>query len=789
VKRIFSILFTLVLVVSLGLVTAAPSMAANGPGTTYYVDDDNCPGPGNGTQEDPFCSIQDAIDDASDGDTIIVSAGLYGSVVIDKSLTLKGAQATFDARTRSGEDETIIDPAECHAEVYMCKTCLRRVEVVEDGGDAPMCCGNEMERIDEIGISILTAHDLVVVIDGLTVRNAEHGIGTPGSEDPDMAADITVKNVRVLNSSGFGISLAFTIEATVEYCYVEGAKTAINAGAIDPFARTSVTFRNNEVVNSQFGITGYLEDSLIEGNLVRDFVTEGKGISGQFLNTEIKNNTVTGYVEGAALTFEEHYGRALSENVNVAGNTFTENSLGIYVFDTQTELTGITVNLNNIVGNTWRGVWNDGGETLDATKNWWGDASGPGGVGPGDGNDISSNVLYSPWLGAELGTEPMTWGVDPTGSIQDAIDAANPGDAIIVAEGKYDEDLHVDKSLTFQSADGAEATTIIGSVSIELDAEILFFGGDCAGFTVDADGGDFAIRLSIDNGSDVTISENILTGAIADITTSPDGLLDNSTVTIKYNRIYENDYGIYLESVAGGSTVLINFNNIAGGGNYGLYVKDSAVTVNATNNWWGDSSGPSGGVTDLVTSRIADGTGDAISENARFDPWLAAPLCTLKISSTAGGSVTAPGERTFIYGPGTEVDLVVTPQAGYQFDMWTGDVGTIANVKGAATTITMNGNYSINAKFKRSPCFIATAAYGTDTAKEIDILREFRDKVLLPNSLGTEFVSLYYKISPPIANFISRHEVLKTAVRVGFVDPIVKILNWSHDSWSARGWQ
>jgi len=84
-------------------------------------------------------------------------------------------------------------------------------------------------------------------------------------------------------------------------------------------------------------------------------------------------------------------------------------------------------------------------------------------------------------------------------------------------------------------------------------------------------------------------------------------------------------------------------------------------------------------------------------------------------------------------------------------------------------------------------CFIATAAYGTDTAKEIDILREFRDAVLLPNSLGAEFVSLYYKISPPIANFIAQHEVLRTVVRVGFVDPIVAILNWSHDLWSEKG--
>ena len=731
-KKIFSILFILVLVVSLGLATTAPVLA----------DIIDVPG--------DYDTIQEAIDAASDGDTIMVAAGLYEeNVEIDKSLTLKGAQAGVDARTRSGA-ETIIEPDE------------------------------------GTGIRILTAADRVVVIDGLTVQNAEHGIATP---EPEMAADITVKNVRVLNSIGFGISPTFTVTTTVEYCYVEGAIQAINAGALVPFPPTVATFRNNEIVDSQFGFTGYLKDSLIEGNVVRDFATEGTGISGSFLNTEIRNNTVTGYVDGAGMSFEEHYGRDLSENVNVEGNTFTGNDLGIYVFDTQTTLTGITVNFNNIAGNSRYGVWNQGGETLDATKNWWGDASGPGKVGPGDGDDISTKVLYSPWLGAELGTEPMTWGVDTTSSIQDAIDATDSGDTITVAEGKYGEDLNMDKSLTLQSAGGIEVTTIIGSVSIELDAEIVFFGGEDVGFTIDADGGDSAISLSIANESEVSISHNVLAGAVDGITTRS-GLLDNSTVTIEDNKIYENDYGIYLESVAGDSTVLINSNRLAGNNDYGLYVENSAVIVDATYNWWGDASGPSGGVTDPVTGKIADGTGDAVSEHVHFDPWLLTYQYALTISSTGGGSVIIPGEGIFTYEPGTVVDLVAITNTFYNFIKWTGDVGNIANVNAAATNITMNDDYSITANFNFGPfgwCFIATAAYGTDTAKEIDILREFRDEVLLPNRLGAKFVSFYYRTSPPIANFISQHEVLRTAVRVGFVDPIVKILNWSHDLWSARG--
>jgi nitrous oxidase accessory protein NosD len=713
-KRISSILLALVLVVSLALVTAAPVLA---DGTIIYVPGD-------------YNTIQEAIDSASDGYTIMVAAGTYEeNVVIDKSLTLKGAQTGVDARNRS-VPETIIEPDE-----------------------------------EAIGISILTAADRVIVIDGLTVQGGGHGIATP--EFGLMAADITVKNVRVLHSSDFGISLTFTTGVVVEYCYVEDVIVAINAGAVLPAPPTVATFRNNEVVNSEFGITGYLGDSLVEGNLIRDFANEGIGISAQFVNTKIRNNTVTGYVNGAAMTFEKsHHDRPISENVTVEGNTFTENLHGIYVFPDQTELKGITVNFNNIAGNSWRGIRNNGGQTLNATKNWWGDVLGPGGVGPGDGDDVSSKVLYSPWLGAEPGTQPMIWGVDPTSFIQGAINAATPGETIIAADGEYEEDLNIDKSLTLHSAHGAEVTTIIGSISIELDAEIASFGGDEAGFIVDANGGDFAILLSIGNGSEVTISHNVLTGATEGITTRG-GLLDDSTTLIKYN-------------------------SLTGNGNYGLYIEDSVVAVDATDNWWGHASGPSGGVADPVTSRIADGTGDAVSENVRFDPWLTAYLHTLTISSNGGGSVRTPGEGAFTYDTGTEVELVASTGIFNHFDKWTGDVGTIADVNSARTSITMNGDYSITANFRFGPfgwCFIATAAYGTDTAKELDILREFRDTVLLPNSLGFGLISLYYKTSPPIANFISQHEVLRTAVRVGFVDPIVKILNWSHDLWSARGSQ
>jgi len=72
---------------------------------------------------------------------------------------------------------------------------------------------------------------------------------------------------------------------------------------------------------------------------------------------------------------------------------------------------------------------------------------------------------------------------------------------------------------------------------------------------------------------------------------------------------------------------------------------------------------------------------------------------TLTITSTAGGSVTTPGVGAFIYNAGTVVSLATSATSGYRFVGWTGDVGTVANLNSAATSITMNGNYSIAASF------------------------------------------------------------------------------------------
>jgi hypothetical protein len=86
----------------------------------------------------------------------------------------------------------------------------------------------------------------------------------------------------------------------------------------------------------------------------------------------------------------------------------------------------------------------------------------------------------------------------------------------------------------------------------------------------------------------------------------------------------------------------------------------------------------------------------------------------------------------------------------------------------------------------KNACFIATAAYGTETASQLYILRDFRDQVLLENALGSRFVATYYRVSPPVADFIAKSDFLRAVVREVLIDPVVNLLQWSQDLWRAQ---
>ncbi|PNG25261.1 CFI-box-CTERM domain-containing protein [Methylocella silvestris] len=75
----------------------------------------------------------------------------------------------------------------------------------------------------------------------------------------------------------------------------------------------------------------------------------------------------------------------------------------------------------------------------------------------------------------------------------------------------------------------------------------------------------------------------------------------------------------------------------------------------------------------------------------------------------------------------------------------------------------------IDAHEGRGNCFIATELYGAD-ALEVDMLRAYRDKVLLKNRGGRAFVAAYYRAVPTIIVAVRKLRLLRASLSacVGF---------------------
>jgi hypothetical protein len=212
-----------------------------------------------------------------------------------------------------------------------------------------------------------------------------------------------------------------------------------------------------------------------------------------------------------------------------------------------------------------------------------------------------------------------------------------------------------------------------------------------------------------------------------------------------------------------------------------------------------------GNATRVDTAPIGEGNWSArISEDGdMLTEWLCIGNITLPVTYNVWGWIYVSGNVTGVIA----------------FDFWTGKNGTQVSSTTLLSATDTNGVYVQRTSTMQAPvgttclrirllgtgwdeeaevrfdeigfwpvsgyCFIATAAYGTETAPQLDILRDFRDQVLLKNALGSRFVAAYYRLSPPIADFIAKSDFLRAVVREMFVNPMVSLLQWSQGLWGA----
>ena len=115
---------------------------------------------------------------------------------------------------------------------------------------------------------------------------------------------------------------------------------------------------------------------------------------------------------------------------------------------------------------------------------------------------------------------------------------------------------------------------------------------------------------------------------------------------------------------------------------------------------------------------------------------------TLTISSTAGGSVTTPGEGPFTYEEGTMVDLVAEAEEGYVFIGWTGDVTGVVDIDAASTSIAAGGHHFVAANFAKG----IYSWYDLDAVKD-----NLSGSYVLMNDLGSTAPG-YAELAGPAAN-------------------------------------
>jgi hypothetical protein len=121
--------------------------------------------------------------------------------------------------------------------------------------------------------------------------------------------------------------------------------------------------------------------------------------------------------------------------------------------------------------------------------------------------------------------------------------------------------------------------------------------------------------------------------------------------------------------------------------------------------------------------------------------------------------------------------VMAVDDAGAESPLSEEDSGTPARVNGLTDLEGESGN-----------CFVATAAFGDYDAPEVRVLRRLRDEVLAENAAGRAFVAFYYRVSPPLASFIARHDGLRVAARAALFPAVAGSTAWLAVPKDARPW-
>src|SRR5262249_9800031 len=344
-------------------------------------------------------TINDAITNTVVDGTVNVLEGTYEELVaVNKSVSLLGAQAGVDARTRTGVPESIV-----RGRLNLGNR-TSAFFVTADGATVDGFTCRDQTDSNVFGAGIVLAN----TSSGVTVRNnivTKNMIGLFAGSD---GASTIERNLFDGNNNpgpagGAGIYGEHTVGLTIDNNEFRNHTTnsAVIFAASAANAHVNVTFTNNNLHDNEGGVLALaLNGGLFQGNTIQ--TTNGASsalvLGGSVTGVDVLFNNLSGNQRGLRIVnFGFFPGSGPNSNIEAHFNDFSNSAQGTGIFDAG-------------AGDGYTGP-------LDLSGHWWGNITGPtfagnpGGTGVPLVNAFNDTIDFEPWLVYAPDSNPASPGV------------------------------------------------------------------------------------------------------------------------------------------------------------------------------------------------------------------------------------------------------------------------------------------------------------------------------------------------------------------------------------------